>query len=375
MLADKAFAVIDPRPAPTDPPNVVLPMPGIQSSLLSVLPELVASRGLDPAPLWQRMGLGQMASAPPSSQPVSTADWAATLDLASELTADPAIGVWAALAVRPRHLGALGYALMSSGQGADGLAVFDRFQRQLCDTLSVRLAIEPGQVALHHEASGEALPRHAGFWCFLFAARLSFARWVSGRELVQSTVAVPAPRPDAALATAFERVVACPVQWQATEAVERFPQAWLQWLNPHADASLHALMHQKLVDVAPSRSGDGGLIADVAQSIRAVMQQGEALELSTVWSHWLRHGGRELPLSPRQWQDRLAELGRPFKALVTDVRRGEALRLLRDSPMPLHEVARACGYAEASPFHRAVRRWTGQTPAQVRLSGAPLARP
>ena len=43
-----------------------------------------------------------------------------------------------------------------------------------------------------------------------------------------------------------------------------------------------------------------------------------------------------------------------------------AAKLLLLAGEPLREVARACGFAELSPFYRAFRRWYGQTPEQYR---------
>jgi len=344
-------------------------MSGIQSSLLRVLPETVAARGLDASPLWQRMGLSPQGEGA-GTQRVALGDWMATLDLAQAITGDPAISLWAAQAVRPLHLGPLGYALMSSGHGADGLAVYERFQAQLCDSLAVRMALEGELVALHHEPVGEPLPHHAGFWAFLFGARLAFGRWVSGRELVHHSLTLCATHPEPALADAFARFAGCPVHWHATQAVERFPVAWLQWLNPHADASLHALMAQRLSLSQPAADQGERLVQTVGEAIRAVMARGDEVGVATVLAQWQRMPGHDVALSPRQLQERLSELGRPFKVLVDEVRQAQALHLLRDTRMPLSDVALACGYAEASPFHRAVKRWTGLTPAQVRDGAA-----
>ncbi|MEY4765533.1 MAG: hypothetical protein RI907_2206 [Pseudomonadota bacterium] len=344
-------------------------MSGILSSLLRVLPETVAARGLDASPLWARMGLSPGADQP--GQRVSLSDWVATLDLAHALTGDPTVGLRAAQAVRPLHLGPLGYALMSSGHGADGLAVFERFQAQLCDSLAVRMALEPGTVVLHHEPVGEPLPHHAGFWVFLLGARLAFGRWVSGRDLVHSSLTLCAPPPEPALAEAFARFAQCPVHWHPTEAAERFPLDWLSWLNPHADAQLHALMHRQLEQSQPSADAGERLLQTVSEAVRVVMARGQELELATVVAQWQAMPGHdEHALSTRQLQERLTDLGQPFKTLVDRVRREEALRLLRESRLPLAEVALACGYAEPSPFHRAVKRWTGLTPAQVREGAA-----
>ncbi|MES2091095.1 MAG: helix-turn-helix domain-containing protein [Pseudomonadota bacterium] len=41
---------------------------------------------------------------------------------------------------------------------------------------------------------------------------------------------------------------------------------------------------------------------------------------------------------------------------------------MRLSNLPLPQIAAQAGYAEPSSFHRAVRRWTGMTPLQVRAT-------
>ena len=63
--------------------------------------------------------------------------------------------------------------------------------------------------------------------------------------------------------------------------------------------------------------------------------------------------------------DALAEQQQSFRQLHDEVRRLRAQTLL-DSGLAIREVARACGFAELSPFYRAFRRWYGQTPEQYR---------
>ncbi len=53
--------------------------------------------------------------------------------------------------------------------------------------------------------------------------------------------------------------------------------------------------------------------------------------------------------------------GSSFRALHDEERRLRALRLL-DQGQDMRDVARACGFAELSPFYRAFRRWQGGTP-------------
>ncbi|MGN6724025.1 MAG: helix-turn-helix domain-containing protein, partial [Marmoricola sp.] len=60
---------------------------------------------------------------------------------------------------------------------------------------------------------------------------------------------------------------------------------------------------------------------------------------------------------------------------VDDVRRAEAERYLRDTDMPLGQLAGVLGFSEQSVLSRACRRWFGASPTQVRrasrAAGAP----
>ena len=60
-------------------------------------------------------------------------------------------------------------------------------------------------------------------------------------------------------------------------------------------------------------------------------------------------------------QRALSEQGSSFRALHDEVRRLRALRPL-DQGQDMRDVARACGFAELSPFYRAFLRWQGGTP-------------
>lgn len=75
----------------------------------------------------------------------------------------------------------------------------------------------------------------------------------------------------------------------------------------------------------------------------------------------------ELQMLPRALRSDLAADGSPeFRDLKDEVRRQEALLLMQDLDVPLDKLARSVGFAELSTFHRAFRRWTGQTPGDYR---------
>lgn len=75
-----------------------------------------------------------------------------------------------------------------------------------------------------------------------------------------------------------------------------------------------------------------------------------------------------LNLGVRTMQRQLAAEGIAFSALREHVRRDRARELVSGSDMPLWRVAEILGYSDAAHFTRAFRRWSGQTPSELRAS-------
>ncbi|WP_207710605.1 AraC family transcriptional regulator [Nocardia terrae] len=75
---------------------------------------------------------------------------------------------------------------------------------------------------------------------------------------------------------------------------------------------------------------------------------------------------RRLALSPRTLQRRLQELGTSWRQEVESVRHANAIRLIRDSGLPVQSVAARLGYTDARTLRRAIRRWTGDSTVEFR---------
>jgi AraC-like DNA-binding protein len=71
-------------------------------------------------------------------------------------------------------------------------------------------------------------------------------------------------------------------------------------------------------------------------------------------------------MSRRTLVRRLMGEGTSFSQLVSEVRRALALRYARMEGLPISEISVLLGFAQAQPFHRLFRRWTGTTPLQYR---------
>ncbi len=75
---------------------------------------------------------------------------------------------------------------------------------------------------------------------------------------------------------------------------------------------------------------------------------------------------RRFSISPRTMQRRLAAQNLAFRELVDEIRAQLAMELLAKPEFTIQEIAAKLGYTQASSFHRAFKRWTGQTPSEVR---------
>jgi len=116
-------------------------------------------------------------------------------------------------------------------------------------------------------------------------------------------------------------------------------------LETHADQILERL---------PKRTG-------VALEVqRALSRQGASDELR------IESIARQLAMSVRTLQRRLAAEGVSFQELIEEIRKEAAARYVASSSLSLAEIAYLVGYSEPAPFHRAFKRWYGVTPETYR---------
>ncbi|MFL6158499.1 MAG: AraC family transcriptional regulator [Marmoricola sp.] len=121
------------------------------------------------------------------------------------------------------------------------------------------------------------------------------------------------------------------------------------------DGDLHGLVRSYLSSVATTEHQD--LSDHVLLLVRTLLPTG-ALSLSLV--------AQQLSLHPRTLQRRLASAGLSFELVLDRGRMEIARNLLRDSTMPMSQLAGVLGYSEQSVLTRACQRWFSATPTAFR---------
>jgi AraC-like DNA-binding protein len=75
---------------------------------------------------------------------------------------------------------------------------------------------------------------------------------------------------------------------------------------------------------------------------------------------------RRLGMSVRTLARRLGEESTSYRMLLDETRKHAALRDLSQTMRPINDIAHQLGFASSQSFHRAFRRWTGDTAASYR---------
>jgi AraC-like DNA-binding protein len=159
----------------------------------------------------------------------------------------------------------------------------------------------------------------------------------------------------------FARILGCPISSNASWSGIILPrQTWrlpLRRRDPILRQVLEGHANEMLARL-PARTG----LALEVQRALALRVAGGNTRINSI--------GRELGLSARTVQRRLADEGVSYQKLLDDARKAVAGRHLAESRLAIGEIAYLLGYSEAAAFHRAFKRWYGRTPEAFREAGA-----
>lgn len=257
-------------------------------------------------------------------------------------------------------LDALAFLVMTSPTLGAGLDAMVRYQRAWNDGERYDLERAAGWAKLVYRPWGPRRRAHA-----LLAEMFVADMVVNAAAMTGGPFAAPrarfveaAPSDPAAFAaliggTAAEFGCAHDELWIALADLER-PIA------PEGHEAMFAYFQRHLEEQVRSLPSES-----IAAQARDLMLRRPTLEPS------VDNIARAMHCSPRTLQRQLAAEGTSLRSLAEDTRRARALSLL-EAGQSIHEVAAVLGYTP-SAFHRAFRRWTGQTPEAYRRALCPDA--
>jgi AraC-like DNA-binding protein len=269
-------------------------------------------------------------------------------------TEDADLGLKAARRIILGDVGAIDYVVSSATTVRSAIEQTSRYARLINDVLDVKLE-EEGSIALVRLENRVALPRAAADFQVGAFFRNHVSAWLGSRlgELtVWFTHDCPADLGE------YERTFdPAQVRFSASVLAFAFDRRILEQPLPKADPNLQAMLvpyaDQMLSALPPAH--------DVTANVRSLV----GLQLAEGGPDVGKVAAR-LGMSLRTLARRLEDEGTTFRELVDDVRQQLALELVSRRAATFSEISDQLGFSQVAAFHRAFRRWTGQTPLDYR---------
>lgn len=266
------------------------------------------------------------------------------------LTAAPAMtGVRVGTRYHASTFGPLGFALMSSATLGDAANLTFRFL-DLSFTFCVPTARTDGDQVVIGVDHGDLPTDVRGF----LVERDLTAVWTVLREIAGgaprlTSLSLPfAPGEPAAVRSAFGITPSA----ADGRAELRLDAAWFDLPLPQANAHAFAMAEALCRDLVANRRSRTGAAEEVRILVAQRLANGAPMGAVAA----------ALGLSERSLRRHLTEAGTSYRAVLEEVRRSAAEELLARPGLTVDDVARELGYAEATSFGAAYRRWTGRSP-------------
>ena len=281
---------------------------------------------------------------------------------AKERMRDPALGLKLACLVDLREQGFWGYAVLSSASLGERVQEHVRYQR-LRAPWEIVVRVEARTATLElipHEVPRDLRPMLIEW---LMATALlhfqdHFGQRPHGVRLLLSYRAQPHHAELAALFEGtLERDAPCNALIVPTELLSLPLQG-----DPHLQRLARGQLDAQLqaLPIEPR-----SLLDQVRARVAARLDGDASLERIAL----------DLSLHARTLQRQLDAEHTSFQQLLDEARHAQAIKLLHDPTLRVDGLAARLGYADATSFRRAFRRWTGLTPASYRAAQAASAAP
>lgn len=275
---------------------------------------------------------------------------------AEQQTADPHVGIHAALAAPVSDFDVHGYALLSSATLREGYRRACRYQRLINTATTLTLDEQPDEGILRHaRRDGSAVSRHPAEFLLTIWLRLGRLVTSTNWQPVRVLFAHGAPEDR----SRHQEVFGPGLRFTAGQNALAVDAATLDLPNPRADRSLAALLDRYSESLLPQHPATDSTTERLRHWLESGREPGDARAAAAA---------RALAMSERSLHRRLAAEGLTFRAVVDTFRKQRALTLLTSSRLAIGEIAFLLGYSELSAFYRAFRRWTGRSPAEVRTA-------
>jgi AraC-like DNA-binding protein len=263
----------------------------------------------------------------------------------------PGLGVRTASRVTVGMFGIWGFAMLSSGSTRELIDLAVRFGYGKFSWAFLRPWVDERDDEMHIVYQDEEVPEDVR--AFLTERDLTFTAALVPQFFGRALPIRITTKLDASRAEAFAAALpGCTFAFGAERNAQILERRLLEARLPRADPQALRVCERQCELLLAARSHRGG----VAAAVRSAMLRRPSQIPS------LAEIARERGVDPRTLRRQLTAADTSFRELADEVHETLASELLATGVLTIDEVAGRLGYADASSFTRAYKRWTGTTP-------------
>src|SRR5216683_3668307 len=279
----------------------------------------------------------------------------ALIERAATTLGDASYGLRLGAAQEAKDSGMLGFLMLNSPTLLDALSNAQRYFRVLGEGEDIEVERMGPHVTLRFRETDKALRglRHNSEYIAAIIVRA--CRDMTRKRISPVRAEFMHGRPNAKVA--YSDYLGCPVKFHAEWDALVYDANAMRLPVVGADSKLFKVLEracQKILGPTPRKPD---IVHDVRELVIDRLAKG-TLNFDNV--------ARELNMSSKTLERRLAARGTTFSSLLDDIRSGLAKRYLSDTDLRLEQITYLTGYSEPAALVRAFRRWTGTTPMQFR---------
>ncbi|MGY3484758.1 AraC-like DNA-binding protein [Bradyrhizobium sp. USDA 4011] len=275
---------------------------------------------------------------------------------AMKLAKRPDVGLLAGSRQRISDYGIYGYAMVSSPTFGDALQFslnHVTMAGPAVRQISFRVEGKNTAILRSHglDTLGELLPFAAEFWRSSMTAL--FSR-VLEAPFPSKRMIFPFPAP--VHWRNYERLFNCPIEFDSDRMEWHFDAKVLDISCPNANPITAKICQQVCDTVLTEHPGESALV----RKIRAACLNSPNRFPTT------QEVALHIGLSLRTFHRRLADEGASYQAIVDEMRQSLAIELLENTFMSVDQIAERIGFADATSFRKAFKKWTDRAPTDFR---------
>lgn len=330
----------------------------VSISLVRTVMEGVERSGVDPETFLVASGLDRRLLDDPNAR-LDTPAYDRLQELALDMTGDPALGLHMGDQPSVSAFQVVGHLVSHCRTMREGLEVFFRYHRIVADCPASYLVRRSDDVVLVYNYLRTTTR------CTKLRAEFGVARLLRIGQMFGGVSKAPSEvwfeHDEPPYVAEYRRIFAGQrILFGQPSTGIVMPAAYLDVAQLHPNPDLYQVLKAQADKQLSALDGDAGLSRRIHDFVVHHFTELEP-DMETV--------ARRLGMSSRSLRRRLQSEGRSFSSVVDDALGELACNVLRESGTTIQEAAFRLGFAEASSFHRAFKRWTGKTPKQFREAG------